>query len=170
MTAVHGVLVRPGSAADVPALTDLYNHYVEHSHITFDLEPWTVEARREWFEHYGETGRHRLLVAAEGEHVLGYATSSSFRDKAAYDTSVEVTVYCAPGAGRRGVGSALYSALFAALSDQDVHRAYAGIARPNEASLALHRRFGFVEVGTYREVGRMFDRYWDVTWFERPLP
>jgi phosphinothricin acetyltransferase len=149
-------------------LTDIYNHYVVNSHVTFDLEPYTVEARRQWFGHYG-SGRHRLLVAVDGAGVLGYATSGPFRDKAAYATSVETTVYCHPEAVGRGVGAALYDALFPVLSSEDVHRAYAGVALPNDPSLSLHRRFGFTEVGTFREVGRKFGRWWDVTWLERPV-
>ena len=161
--------VRPGEPSDLPALTAIYNHYVEHTHVTFDTEPFSVEQRSAWLSHYASTGRHRLLVASVGDEVVGYATSSRFRDKAAYDTSVETTVYVRNGVARRGVGSALYTALFDAIRDEDVHRAFAGIALPNDASMALHRRFGFVEVGTYREVGRKFGRYWDVTWLERPI-
>lgn len=103
------------------------------------------------------------------QEILGYATSSAFRPKPAYATSVEVTVYLAPHARGRGVGTLLYKALFEALADEDVHRAYAGIAQPNEASARLHERFGFRHVGTYREVGRKFGRYWDVAWFEKEL-
>jgi phosphinothricin acetyltransferase len=166
---VTNVSVRPGEVGDLPALTALYNHYVEHTHVTFDTEPFTVEQRHAWFGHYGSTGRHRLFVALVGEEVAGYATSSRFRDKAAYDTSVETTVYVRDGGAGRGVGGALYAALFEALVTEDVHRAYAGIALPNEASMALHRKFGFVEVGTYCEVGRKLGRYWDVTWLEKSL-
>jgi phosphinothricin acetyltransferase len=162
------VTIRAGSAADLPALTRIYNHFVEHTHVTFDLEPFTAEARREWFGHYAPTGRHRLLVAeSAGGEVLGYATSGRFRDKPAYDPSVETTVYCAPEAVGHGVGSALYDALLAALQTEDVHRAYAGVALPNDASLALHRRFGFAEIGTFHQVGRKFGKWWDVTWLER---
>ena len=159
---------RVARADDLPALTRIYNHYVEHTHVTFDLEPFTVDERQEWFSHYAETGRHRLLVAesANGE-VVGYATSGRFRDKPAYGPSVETTVYCSPSAVGHGVGSALYSALFEALQGADVHRAYAGVALPNDASLALHRRFGFTEIGTFGEVGRKFGKWWDVTWLER---
>lgn len=165
---VTAVSVRPGEERDLPALTEIYNHFVEHTHITFDLEPFTVEQRREWFSHYAATGRHRLLVAeSAGGRVLGYATSGRFRDKPAYAPSVETTVYCAPTAVGCGVGSALYSALFELLRGEDVHRAYAGVALPNDASLALHRRFDFTEIGTFGEVGRKFGKWWDVTWLER---
>jgi phosphinothricin acetyltransferase len=164
------VEVRAGRADDVPALTAIYNHYVEHTHVTFDLEPFTVEDRRAWFSHYAETGRHRVLVAESDDGaIVGYATSGTFRDKPAYGPSVETTVYCSTAAVGTGVGSALYTALFDALRGEDVHRAYAGVALPNDASLALHRRFGFTEIGTFREVGRKFDKWWDVTWLERPL-
>jgi len=166
---VTQVSVRPGEQTDLPALTAIYNHYVEHTHVTFDTMPFTVEQRQTWFSHYTAGGRHRLLVAVVAGEVVGYATSSRFRDKAAYDTSFETTVYVRHGGGGSGVGSALYTALFDALQGEDVHRAYAGIALPNDASIALHRRFGFTEVGTYREVGRKLGRYWDVTWLERSL-
>jgi phosphinothricin acetyltransferase len=164
------VIVRDGTPADLPALTEIYNHYVVNTTATFDLEPFTVEARQEWLAHYSPAGRYRLHVATEGDDLLGYATSSRFRAKAAYDTSVETTIYCAPAATGQGVGTALYSRLFEALADVDVHRAYAGIALPNDASVALHRKFGFEVVGTYREVGRKHGSYWDVQWMERALP
>ena len=163
------IVTRPGRLGDLEALTQIYNYYVENTHITFDLSPYTVEQRREWFGHYAETGRHRLLVAVSGEDVLGYATSGRFRDKAAYDPSVETTVYLAPEAVGRGAGTALYDALFAELASEDVHQAFAGVALPNEASLALHRRFGFTEIGTFREVGRKFGKRWDVTWLQRAV-
>lgn len=161
------VVVRAGAREDLPELTAIYNHYVRDTHATFDLEPFTVQARGEWLQHYTTEGRHRLLVAVSGSALLGYATSSRLRPKAAYDTSVETTIYLHPDACGHGVGSLLYGRLFELLGTQDVHRAYAAIALPNDASLALHRRFGFRELGTYGEVGRKFDRYWDVLWLER---
>jgi phosphinothricin acetyltransferase len=161
--------VRTGRADDLPALTAIYNHYVEHTHVTFDVVPFTVEQRRDWFDHYGSSGPHRLLVATIGPAVLGYATSGPFRAKPAYAPSVETTVYCAPDALGRGIGRLLYDALLAGLAEEDVHRAYAGVALPNDASVALHRAFGFTDVGVFTEVGRKFDRWWDVLWLERQL-
>ncbi|MGM9345168.1 GNAT family N-acetyltransferase [Streptomyces salinarius] len=165
------VQVRPGVEEDLKALTDLYNHYVRETPITFDTEPFTPEERRPWLLSHPEDGPHRLRVAAhaDSQEILGYATSGPYRAKPAYTTSVETTVYVAPGAGGRGIGSLLYAALFDALAGEDLHRAYAGIAQPNEASTRLHTRFGFRHVGTYREVGRKFGRYWDVAWYEKPL-
>jgi phosphinothricin acetyltransferase len=161
--------VRPATAGDLSAVNDIYNQYVVEAHYTFDLEPMSAEARREWVAHYGETGRHRLLVAVDDGRVIGYASSSRFRTKAAYDTSVETSAYLAPDAVGRGAGSRLYETLFKALQREDVHRAYAGIALPNPASIGLHERFGFKRVGHFTEQGRKFGRYWDVAWYEKPL-
>ncbi|MEV2246765.1 N-acetyltransferase family protein [Streptomyces sp. NPDC049970] len=168
-------LVRPGTEADLAALTDIYNHYVRETALTFDTAAFTPEERLPWLRSHPEDGPHRLLVAQDprtGDNtrrLLGYATSSPYRPKAAYGTSVEVSVYCAPGATGRGTGSLLYGALFDALGGEDVHRAYAAIAQPNEASARLHGAFGFRHIGTYTEVGRKFGRYWDVSWYEKPL-
>lgn len=165
------VQVRSGAEADIGPLTAIYNHYVRETAVTFDTVPFTPRERLPWLRSHPEDGPHRLLVAQDvpSARILGYVTSSPFRAKPAYSTSVEVSVYCAPDAAGRGVGTLLYEALFAALESEDVHRAYAGIAQPNEASGRLHARFGFRYVGTYEEVGRKFGRYWDVAWYERPL-
>ncbi|MFJ4574525.1 GNAT family N-acetyltransferase [Streptomyces sp. NPDC088846] len=166
--------VRPGIEDDLVALTDIYNHYVRETALTFDTAPFTPERRLPWLRSHPEDGPHRLLVAQDvrivgSASVLGYATSSAFRPKAAYATSVEVSVYCAPWAVGHGIGTLLYSSLFEALAGEDVHRAYAGITQPNDASTRLHERFGFRHVGTYAEVGRKFGTYWDVAWYEKPL-
>jgi phosphinothricin acetyltransferase len=163
------VNVRPAKRADLPRLTEIYNHYVINTPITFDLKPVTVEERVRWFEEHAGTARHQLFVAEIAGTVVGWAGTGSFRDRAAYDTSVETTIYCAPDATRRGIGAAMYRVLFDALKNEDVNRLLAGITLPNDASVKLHRRFGFKEVGVFSECGRKFDRYWDVVWMERPL-
>jgi phosphinothricin acetyltransferase len=163
------VEVRPATADDLGAVNNIYNQYVVETHYTFDTEPMTMEARREWFTHYGTTGRHRLLVAASEGRVIGYACSSRFRPKPGYETSVETSIYLARESVGRGTGSRLYEELFKTLQSEDVHRAYAGVALPNPASVALHERFGFKRVAHYTEQGRKFERYWDVAWYERPI-
>jgi phosphinothricin acetyltransferase len=162
-------LIRPARPGDLPALTDIYNHYVINTTVTFDVRPFSPEERRAWFDEHGEHGRHRLMVAAAGDAILGYATTSRWRPKPAYETTVEASVYCHPDAVGRGCGSALYAALFDAIAREDVHRIVAGISLPNPASIRLHERFGFTPVGVFHGVGRKFDRFWDVGWYEREL-
>ena len=170
MTAV-ALVVRDAVEADVPELTAIYNHYIATSPATFDIEPFSVEQReRDWFPQYSATGRYRLLVATDGSRVLGYATSSPFQSRAAYETTVATAIYCAPDNLGRGAGSLLYGALFRAIAGENLHRAMAGITLPNEASVRLHHKFGFTDIGIEHEVGRKFDRYWDVLILERPLP
>src|SRR5271169_3856451 len=143
---MRDIRIRPALRSDLPRITEIYNYYVVHTPITFDLAPHTVEARIPWFEQFADSGRHRLLVAEEDGIVVGYAGTMRFRDKAAYQTSVETTVYCSHEALGRGIGSRLYAALFEAIADEDIHRIVAGYTLPNAATLALHERFGFKPV------------------------
>ena len=166
---MHDIRIRPALRSDLQRITEIYNHYVIHTPITFDLAPHTVDARIPWFEQFANTGRHRLLAAEENGIVVGYAGTMRFRDKAAYQTSVETTVYCSHDALGRGVGSRLYAALFEAIAGEDIHRIVAGYTLPNAATLALHERFGFKPVAVFSEVGRKFGRFWDVGFSLRPL-
>lgn len=160
--------IRAAEPEDLVRLTAIYNHYVENSHVTFDVTPVSVEQRREWFEHYSTKGPHRLLVAVD-EQVLGYASSGSWRPKAAYDTTVEMSVYCAHEARQRGVGRLLCQHLLKELETEDVARVVGGAAVPNPASVALLTSLGFRTVGTFTKVGRKFGKYWDVQWFEKAM-
>jgi phosphinothricin acetyltransferase len=157
-------MIREARQDDLPRLTAIYNHYVLHSHATFDDVAFTD--RSEWFSHYGHAPHHLLVAEVDGV-VQGYATSSPYRPKPGYRTTVETSVYVAHDAGGQGLGTTLYGALMPLVDAADVHRCVAGIALPNEASVALHERFGFRLVGVFTEVG--FKQRWiDVAWFERP--
>jgi len=161
--------IRAATLGDLPRLTQIYNHYVLHTPVTFDLEPQTIEQRAVWFSQFASTGRYRLLVAEENNLIVGYAGTTRFRPKPAYDTTVEATIYCAADMVCRGIGGKLYGALFAALTNEDIHRIVAGYVPPNLASAALHARFGFKPVGVFTENGCKLGRYWDVCWLEREL-
>jgi phosphinothricin acetyltransferase len=161
------IRVRPAVHGDLSQITEIYNYYVLNTPVTFDVEAYTVERREPWFAQFGAAGRHRLLVAEENGMVMGYAGTTRFRPKAAYETTVETTIYCAPDALGKGIGKQLYARLFAVLKSEDIHRFVAGYALPNAASEALHRRFGFKVVGVFSENGRKFGKYWDVCWTER---
>lgn len=147
-------------------MTEIYNHYVTHSHATFDDVPFVD--RSEWFSHYGHPPHHLLVAEVDGR-VEGYATSSPYRPKPGYRTTVETSVYLAPDAGGQGLGTALYGELLALVDGAGVHRCVAGIALPNGASIALHTRFGYRQVGVFTEVG-FKERWVDVAWFERGRP
>ena len=162
------VTIRRVQQGDLPALLDIYNYYVINTLVTFDIEFYTVEQRQPWLQQFTATGRYRLLVAEEAGSIVGYAGTTRFRPKAAYETTVETTIYCTPQAIGKGIGTRLYTALFESLRGEDIHRFVAGYALPNPATAALHQRFGFKVVGIFTENGRKFGRYWDVAWTERP--
>jgi phosphinothricin acetyltransferase len=164
------VEVRPGRAEDLPEIVAIYNHFVRTSPATFEVEPVSPESRRGWFDEHSAGGRYRLLVAHDASGaLLGWATTSPFRPRAAYATTVESSVYCRADALGRGIGSRLYRALVAAVQAEDIERIVAGITLPNPASEAMHRRFGFTPVGVFVRVGRKLGQFWDVGWYQRPL-
>jgi phosphinothricin acetyltransferase len=165
---VPDITVRAATPDDLAAVNDIYNFWIRTSAANFYVDDITSQERAAWFAELG--GRHRAMVAVENGKVVGFAYSGRVRPRAAYDTSVEVTVYIADGYGRRGIGGLLYEGLFAALLAEDIHRMYAVITLPNEGSVALHERFGFRLAGRFSEQGRKFGRYWDVGWYEREWP
>lgn len=164
------IAIRRAERTDLPVLLEIYNHYVLNTHITFDVEPRTLKQREEWFGHFKGSGRYQCFVATADEATIGWASSHPFKERAAYDTSVETSIYLAPNAGGKGIGRRLYGALLEALAREDVHRAFGGIAQPNEASVALHKSLGYTHVGTYEEVGRKFGKFWDVAWYQKTMP
>jgi phosphinothricin acetyltransferase len=161
--------IRLAEERDLPRLTEIYNHYVATTAITFDIDTYDVEGRRPWFAQFGAQGPYRLFVAECAGVIDAYAGTTSFRPKRAYETTVEATVYCAPGATGHGLGSALFGALWTALEGEDLRCAVAGITLPNEPSIKLHERFGFRLSGVLHEVGRKLGQYWDVAWYEKRL-
>src|SRR6185295_10871029 len=164
------VAIRRAEQGDLPALLAIYNHYVVNTPVTFDLEPRTLAQRREWLDGFSSSGRYQCFVAVRRSAPIGWVCSARFKEKAAYDTSIETSVYLAPGEEGKGVGRRLYRTLFEALTGQDIHRAFGGITLPNDASVALHKAVGFEHIGTYHQIGRKFDKFWDVALYLRPMP
>lgn len=161
--------VRAARPSDAAAIVAIYGRYVAESYATFDLEAPSVETWQAKITGARAEEGHHVLVAEDGAGaVTGYAYSGTFRERAAYARTVETSVYVAAPGG--GVGSALYERLLALVDDGPAHRALAGIALPNDPSVRLHERCGFHHVGTFTQVGRKFDRWWDVGWYERDVP
>jgi len=162
------VVVRAARPDDLPEIVTIYNYYVLHARTPFTTEPYAVEDRVAWFEGF-VGGRYRLLVAETGGRVVGWASSSRYRATAPFDATVETSIYLAPDGRARGVGSRLYEALLGLLRAEPVRVVLAGIALPNDASIALHRKFGFEEVGTFRDYARKGEEWISSTWFQLHL-
>jgi phosphinothricin acetyltransferase len=159
--------IAPGLAADLPGIVEIYNDSAANSIANFDTQPTSVAERDGWFAQFSPAGPHRLLVARRGPLVVGYASSQPYRAHPAFAETVEVSIALRPGSRGQGVGSALYGDLFGSLAREPVHVALAGIALPNDASVALHRKFGFTEVGTFREYAVKDGRYLSSVWMQR---
>ncbi|MEX2549249.1 MAG: N-acetyltransferase family protein [Nitriliruptoraceae bacterium] len=164
------VTVRDATTADLPAVAAIYTHYVLRTTTTFNTEVRTPRQWQDRFESQVVRGRYHLLVAEAAGTVAGFVETGPFRPKAAYERSLELSVYVAPDATGAGIGSALYRTLLARLeADEGFHRAYAIVALPNDPSVAFHEQQAFTLRGTLSEAGHKFGRYLDVAYFERPV-
>lgn len=161
------VRVRAATDDDLDAVAAIYAREVHEGTATFDLSP-PPRSKWEGLLASSHPGDH-FLVAVDGDVVLGFAYSSAFRPKGAYDGTREVTIYLAPAAAGRGLGRRLYDDLLARLEASGTHTALACISLPNDASEALHRACGFERQGVLREVGRKHDRWIDVVWWQKLL-
>lgn len=161
--------VRRAEAADAAGINAIYNPVIRESAATFEVVEHTEEDRRRWLAGLARSPRHPVFVAEGEGRIVGYANAAAFDPRQAYETSIKVSVFVDPAHHGKGVGKALYSALFEEVARADVHRAYALIVAPNPASVALHETFGFKYVSTLNEVGRKFGRYHDVMWFEKRM-
>lgn len=158
------VTIRDAGAADAPALLDIYRPFVLDTAVSFELTPPTVSefesriasAQSEW----------AWLVAERAGEVAGYAYASAFRTRAAYRFTVEVSAYVHPSHRGHGLAGGLYRRLFEILIAKGFCNAYAGIALPNDASVAFHKSLGFAPVGVFHRAGWKFGEWRDVSWWE----
>jgi phosphinothricin acetyltransferase len=159
--------LRLATEHDAEQIQAIYAPVVRDTIISFEVEPPSVGQMR---QRVLETlTQYPWLVCEDRGQVLGYAYGCTHRVRAAYQWSVEVSVYVHAAARRRGVGRALYLSLFQLLALQGFYHAYAGITLPNAASVALHEAVGFEPLGVYRSVGYKHGAWHDVGWWQRPL-
>ena len=156
-----GITLRPATVADAPAIATIYNHEVENTTSTFDLVPRTLAEQEAWIT--ARSGAFSAIVAvnADGE-VLGFGALSPYKERAAYRTSVEDSVYVDRSLARRGIGRMIVSHLLDIARDSGFHAVFARIEASGTASRALHEACGFRLVGVEVEVGRKFNRWLDV--------
>jgi len=152
--------IRAAEATDVPDMREIYNHYVANSTVTFDEDPLTLKEFRAKFRHGVEGGYPWIVAVSSSGQVLGYAYVSPWKEKAAYRYTVEDSIYLGPASTGRGLGTALFEALLDRSREAGMKEVIAVIAdKGAEASIAMHKRFGFTEVGHMGKVGFKFDRW-----------
>jgi L-amino acid N-acyltransferase len=159
--------VRLATVTDVPAITAIYNHYIETSTCTYQIALDTEAAREAWLA--ARTASHPGTVAELGGEIVGWGSLSQFRPRDGYRHAVENSLYVRHDRHRLGIGAALLSDLVARARAAEHRVIIAGISAEQTASIALHRRFGFTEAGLLRQVGRKFDRWLDLAYWELVL-
>ena len=161
------IFIRTATTVDAAACVAIYRPLVESTAVSFETIVPSVEEFAARIQN--SLSAWTWLIAEKNGRCIGYAYGHSHRQRAAYRWSVEVTIFVDAGHRGQGVGSQLYRRLFTDLASLGYCNAYAGVTQPNEASMALHRGVGFEYIGTFRSVGRKFDRWHDVAWFQRKL-
>ncbi len=161
------MLIRAAQLSDLPALLAIYNDEVANGVATFDTEPQTLEERRVWFDAHNVNNHPLLTAVADDGTIAGYASLSTFCAKKAYSPTVELSIYVNRALRGHGVGKALMTAIIDTAKKGDrTHRIISIITTENKASEALHKKFGFREVGVLSEVGFKFGRALSVGYWE----
>jgi len=157
--------VRSAELEDASDIAGIYNHYIANTVVTFEEDQVSAA---EMAARIGETQASKLpyLVAEQSGQILGYAYASQWKGRCAYRYTVETTIYLGPSEIGNGLGTLLYRALFQQLAALNYHMAIGGISLPNEASIALHEKFGMQKVAHFSEVGFKFDRWVDVGYWQ----
>jgi L-amino acid N-acyltransferase YncA len=162
------IVIRAAVAGDARGIANIYNHYVSKTFITFEEDEVSAPEIARRIEEAGTAGLP-WLVAERESRIVGYAYATKWRGRPAYRFSTEVAVYVDPACARIGIGTRLYEELFPKLQARGIHAVMGGIALPNEASVALHEKFGFSKVAHFKEVGFKFNEWIDVGYWQRNL-
>ena len=159
------ITIRPAREADLPEILEIYNHVILNTTAVYSYEPHTLEMRKAWYDDKLRNG-YPLFVAEDAGRVAGLSTYGPFRVWHAYKYTIENSIYVAADYRGKGVARLLMKPLIDAALAQEYHAIVASIDASNEASLRLHRSFGFKEVAHFREVGYKFGRWLDLKFLE----
>jgi len=157
--------IRSAVASDSAQIAEIYNYYIENSHATFETERIDASEMLRRMEE-GWTAGYPFLVYEDQDAVVGYAYGRRYRPRFAYLHSIEISVYVKHGSEGKNIGTLLYSQLISEIQQTNFHAVIGGISLPNDASIRLHEKFGFEKVAHFPEVGRKFDRWIDVGYWE----
>lgn len=166
MSQRSGLRVRLATEDDLPEVCEIVNHFIENSFVNFRTEPQDAD---EWRNNWKRGHQRFPWLVATDDRVVGVAYAAPWNHRAAYQWTVEATVYVDPSRLRRGVGDALYTELLDRLRRQGFHSAVAVIALPNDASVRLHERHGFIRVGRLVEAGYKLGAWHDVGFWQCAL-
>ncbi|MDR2101947.1 MAG: GNAT family N-acetyltransferase [Treponema sp.] len=157
-------MIRPVSIADARDIAEIYNYYIEHTVITFEEIPVSLEEMEDRIRNV--TAGYPWFVWEEGGTPLGYAYINKWKERSAYRFAAEDSIYLKHGQERRGIGGKMMAALLEAVKKTRVHGIVAGITLPNEGSIALHEKWGFKQIACFNEIGYKHDRWLDVGYWE----
>lgn len=160
-------MIREAFKEDIVGLLEVYRPYIEETSISFET---TVPSLKEFENRFDSiTSKYPWLICEIDGELAGYAYGCAHRHRAGYHWSVECAVYVSNKFHRRGVGKKLYSELFKKLKEMGFANVFAGITLPNEASVKLHEKLGFESIGTFKNIGYKFEKWWDVGWWQLNL-
>lgn len=162
------ITIRTATEDDLPSILDIYNHIIVNTTAVYHYQPHTMEMRKAWYDGRVKEGLP-VFVAEEDGKVVGFSSYGPFRPWPAYKYTMENSVYVADGQRGKGIGRSLMEPLLSHARAKDVHAMIAVIDASNDASVQLHRSFGFEEVGHFRQVGYKFDRWLDLKFMELVL-
>jgi len=154
---------------DLNGINDIYNYYISSTAYTFDLNQKTLVEKKEWFYQFKNSETSVCLVGYENKELVGFVCSTKFREKEAYNQSLETSVYISNKFKGRGFGKKLMLELIARLKSKNIKNLYALITYPNKSSINLHKTLNFTKVGTLNNVGYKFKKYWSVHIYELKL-
>lgn len=162
------ITIRPASAGDLPEILAIVNHAIAHSTAIYDYDERTLAMQTAWFEDKVENGFPVIVAECEGK-TIGFGSYGSFRFKAAYQFTVEHSVYVADGMIGKGIGRLLIQELIRLAKQQKMHVMIGCIDAANQKSIAFHKKFGFEESGICREVGFKFGKWLDLQFMQLNL-
>tara|TARA_Y100001936_G_scaffold150756_1_gene146996 strand:- start:100 stop:603 length:504 start_codon:yes stop_codon:yes gene_type:complete len=163
---MENIFIRNIKDTDIEAINSLYNNYIRETPFTFDIKEKTLSQKKEWFKIFKKDSPFQCVVAYENDILIGFASSRPFRDKEAYESSIETSVYISKKYIGKGFGKLLMQDLLNKIDGYSINRAYAFITEPNNASERLHTLLGFKKIGVLNKVGKKFGKFWNVGIFE----
>lgn len=162
------MIIRNATIHDLPKIVDLQNSYVRAGFVGLLRDSlYEIEERSVWFSQFSVNGPHQILVAIKDEELLGFCASFAYRGGGVFQKTIETSIYTSLDKKIKGIGSSLYSELFKKIGGNDLHLAVVGIALPNDASVNLHKKFDFEEVGIFKEYAFFQGQYISSLWMQK---